>query len=404
MKKKLVFLLSVTYILMPQIAHSKVQDPVRLDLFGFFVTPELMINESYITNLFYQPGSKVSSRKTVISPSFEVNTVLGISDIRLLFKNEAGFYSYSPEDDYVDSELHFESSAKLNHRNRLGFGAEYAYLHQERGKGLSEGSSFNLYDGPIKLEKKAYYADYSFGSDFSRGLIVLSMGHAGVRFSNFRDLTKHDDYSINSASALFSLRLGAKTRFLVNVRQAEINYNLDPPQLVGLPDSLDRQSTQVLFGLDWKIANKTNGSLKLGRGNIRFDDQDRQRFSGPSWEVDFSWQPNSHSKFKITSAQEDREPFGDANFIEASEASIGWVNYWSKRFYSSIELIHSNLQYVGSTTERVDRTTSYEISFNYIARRWIDFGFMVKFENNNSKINIFDYERGEIAFDVEVSL
>ena len=315
----------------------------------------------------------------------------------LELKHDSGHFSESSNDDYSDNYITFISNVEFNHRNQLNLTYSYEDAHEERGAGIAQGPNVLTIDSPVEFDKLNWLSKYSYGSEGARGRIEFSLGGTDVEHSNFLNVTGARDYSKHFVSGLFSANVFGRTELNFNVSSANFDYEAES-------GGLDRKSNRVLFGVGWDFTGKTNGSVSFGRKEVDFDNRVGRKFVGPTWEVSVEMNPNTYSQIHVLSSQEEREPFGDAAFINVKNSKLSYTVYFLRRLALVAEVRLLDSEYVASLTDRYDREEMFGLSTIYNLRRWLDLSLKAKYKSNDSNVHAFRYEGSEIGLYLDASL
>src|SRR5690606_21723906 len=116
-------------------------------------------------------------------------------------------------------------------------------------------------------------------------------------------------------------------------------------------------------GIGWAATAKTQGTLKVGYGIKDFDDQDRRKTEGGSWELGLQYLPLTYSTFNLTALKRFDESTGVGNAQETTSYGLNWVHEWSDDLSSTIGVNHSDNDYTNSL--RDDEIQSYGARLDY---------------------------------------
>lgn len=368
------------------------------------LSPGVAVEYEYIDNLFYQPNNTLDTWRTAVIPSLEMSGEIRSFAAYFLISGEKGVYSDSSEDDYTDTQALLDTTFILNRRNEIQVQAGHRSDHDDRGTGLSEGPKAFIIDSPITFDNTTLDAKYIFGTNSSRGRLVVKGSYYKRQYTNFRSLTEEKSYENLSAGTAFFLRAGRDTRLLLEGQIGSIDYLNDPVSIVGVEDSLDRSYQKLFLGATWDATAKTRGVVKLGYRAIDFADKDRDNFSGPSWEIDVYWAPLSYSSFQFSSMQEDRESTGEGSFVNFRETRAEWNLEWTAKIHSNLFFEVGRKSFEDSDPNRADDLSGEGFSVEYSVRRWLDLGFEAVHRSVDSTLNDYDFDRNQFMVFVNAQL
>jgi hypothetical protein len=381
-----------------------VDEPGSLDVGIFEVIPELALDQRYDDNVFSQAEDEVHSWVTVVAPSIQAQADLGSVAIDLEFQHLSGIYDRTNADNYHDNYVSTTLGWELNHRNQLDLTASYNDSHEDRGTGFSQGTAILEIDEPDTFEEVTFDAKYTYGSESSRGRLVLNVTNYEKEFTNHRDSTRGRDRDDITGATTFYWRVGGRTNVLAELKKTDVDYVNDPADLVDTFDSLDSDLTKYLVGVTWEATAKTEGSIKVGQAKKDFDDSDREDFSDSSWEVDIQWAPKTYSIFSLNSAREARETNGIGSFIDAKTYGVAWQHGWSSRLSSSLFFNYEEETYKEDADGRKDELAAFGVRIDYSMRRWLGLGLTVGYADKDSNIDTFDYSRNQVTFHLLMNL
>lgn len=376
-------------------------DPAAIEAGVFNLIPQLAVEQRYDTNILSQPDDELESWVTILAPSVHAQADLDKVKIQFGLVNTTGIYDRSNSDNYNDTRVNADVSWELNHRNQLDFSAVYNNTHEDRGTGFSQGTGAGSIEEPDEYTEMTYGAKYTYGSETSRGRLVLGVTDYDKLYTNHRDTTRGRDRHDLGGSATFYWGVGGRTDVLLEAKHTDINYDNDP---VGGFGTLDSTVTKYLAGVTWAATAKTQGTVKLGQARKDFDSNQRKDFSGSSWEAEVQWAPKAHSVISLSTSREPRETTGMGNFIDAETYGVNWQHGWSSRITSNVFYNMSEESYEKSAVKREDDLESYGLRVDYSLLRWVDLGLSYTYSEKDSNLNQFDYDRNQVALHVNISM
>jgi polysaccharide biosynthesis protein VpsM len=372
--------------------------PVRFGIIDF--VPTLHTDILYTDNMFLSSDNEQSSSLVLLKPKIVATISRGPDNYSSTLEIQNGNYSATREDDYADWKIATAAHIELDVRNIVDLEAEYFNTHEVRGTGFSQGDFFTPV--PDKFNTSRLTARYQYGTDESRGRIVLDVAGFRKIYSNNPLTTFFRDREDGDLAGTFYLGTLTRTDILFQYRYRKINYLNDPEALAGLEDSLDSRETYVFTGLTWQATAKTSGTIKAGYGKKDFIDPDRTDTSGPSWEVQLHWEPLSYSVVELTTGRAFGEQSGIGSGLDSRSVSINWQHKWSRKVTSMLSTSHSSDTYVNS--ERSDSVRSLTARIEYAVDTWLDLFAAIGNDTRQSVLNAFNYEQATFNLGFSVSL
>lgn len=376
-------------------------EPAAIEAGVFNLIPQLAVEQRYDTNILSQPDDELESWVTILAPSVTAQAELDKVKIQFGLVNTTGIYERSSADNFNDTRVNADVSWELNHRNQLDFGYVYNNTHEDRGTGFSQGVGAGSIEEPDEYTEETYGVKYTYGSETSRGRLVLGLSDYDKQYTNHRESTRGRDRHDVGGSATFYWNVGGRTDVLLEAQQKDINYDNDP---VGGFGTLDSTQTKYLAGVTWEATAKTTGIVKVGQARKDFDSNQRKDFTGSSWEATVQWAPRTYSVISLNTSREPRETTGMGNFIDAESYGVSWQHGWTNRITSNLFYNYSEESYEKAAVKRDDDLTSYGLRVDYKLKRWIDLGLSATYSEKDSNLNQFDYERNQIAVHVNISM
>ena len=211
-------------------------------------------------------------------------------------------------------------------------------------------------------------------------------------------------YQLGSGD-MIRIQVYGENDLTLEASQGQYDYVNDLAPQVGVVDTGDNDYTQVLAGVTWEAAGKTDGTLKVGRAEKNFTDADREDFAGNSWYGEIKWKPRTYSNFRINPASRAEEPpTGRGDYVDVTEWGIDWRHEWSDRIASRIRYLQIDEIYKGDPEGREDTSILYGFDVDYAMRRWLVFGLFFTQDDHQSNLEEFDYPHSVAGLTVRASL
>ena len=234
----------------------------------------------------------------------------------------------------------------------------------------------------------------------SKGRARLAAKYRDTEYQNFREDTQYRDYDQWSVDGTFYWKVASKTDALAEIRYQETRYDLVEPIRRG--GSFDSDEYNYLVGVSWEPTARTSGSIKLGWFDRTYKSARREDDDGFSWEVDVYYKLRTYSVFNLKSRRFSQETNGIGDAVNAQETRLDWDHDWNGRSSTRLSALFLNKDFSGS--ERQDDVYGVEAAYKYAMRRWLDLGVGYRYEDRNSDLELYDYDRNRLFFEARFSL
>ncbi len=378
-------------------------EPASVQVGMFELVPSFAIEQRYDSNIYSQADNEQESWVTVLSPSFQVGLDMGSLALELGYLHSTGLYENSNDDNYEDNRLSLNAEWELNHRNQFDFEYLFNDGHEDRGTGYSQGDAAGLIDEPNTFEDETFALSYTLGGEQSQGRLRLNLKDYSREYTDDASFTRDRD-EVGGGAAFF-WRVGGRTELLAEVNTSDIEYDEDVDDVIGTQDILDSTATTYLLGVTWEGSGKTEGSIKVGQAEKNFDDDDREDFSGFSWDVGIKWSPKEYSVFSLNSSRDEQEiNTGSGSYIDYKFINVSWQQGWTDRVSSNVYFQMADETYEGNVDERSDEVSTYGLRIDYSMLRWLELGLSLADIQRDSNVGEYEFDRQQVAFHFQVSL
>lgn len=374
-------------------------EPANLQWGSVYVTPTLDTRVEYVDNLFRTPEDQKETGLSVIEPKVQAWLQNGLNTYSFDYKLTDWRYFESSDDDFTDHQFNIDVHHEFDAKNVWNIYGEYWDAHEERGTGLSEGVADRI-DEPVEFERDTVGTDYTLGNRDSRGRVTVEYKYQDIEYQNFRDDTQYRDHDTDRYRGTFFWKVGSRTDLLAEVKYQEVRYNLVDPIRRG--GSFDSDEYNYFLGVSWEPTAKTSGSVKLGNFDRSYKSPDREDDDGFSWEVDVYYKPRTYSVFHLTSERFSQETNGIGDSVNTQETRLDWDHNWNGRSSTRLSALFRNEDYSGQ--DRQDDLYGVEAVYSYAMRRWVDLGVGFRYEDRNSDVDLYDYDRNRIFLKANFSL
>jgi hypothetical protein len=374
-------------------------EPANYRVGPVYLTPTLESRVGYVDNLFRSAEDEKDTGISVVKPRVQAWLERGPNTYSFTYEMADNRYFDSGDDDFTDNTYNLDIHQEFAARHVANLFAEYYDGHEERGTGLTEGIP-ELFDEPVKLQRTIYGGNYTYGARQARGRIRLAARGVEHQYRNFDRYTQFHSRDSYDYGATFMWKIAARTDVLAEVRYNDTEYDRSNPAQFG--GSFDSEEYNYFVGLAWDATAKTSGSVRIGAFDREYDSSLRGDDDGFSWEVDLNYKPRSYSRFNLESRRYTQETNGLGDAVDTNVTSLSWDHDWSSRTSSRLKVGGGQEDYTSSRRE--DDIYDLEASFYYALRRWVDFGMGVRYEERDSDISLYDYDRNEIFLEARLSL
>jgi len=257
-----------------------------------------------------------------------------------------------------------------------------------------------LVDEPVELERAVFGGDYTYGSDTSDGRLRLAAEGVDHDFQNLDEITHYRNRDAYSLRGTFFWRVGQRSELLLEARYIDTEYDrADPRDSDG---ALDSEEVIYYAGVKWVATAKTTGSLRLGVFDRSYDSPQREDDDGFSWEAKIMYQLRTYSRFTLESSRYFSESNGFGDGVDTNRSVLSWDHNWDGRSSTVLSVSYGEEDYTASPRE--DERYGVEASYHYAMRRWLDLGLGYRYEDRESDLDTFNYERNEFFVEATLSL
>jgi len=374
-------------------------EPADYKVGPVFLTPTLDTKLSYVDNLLRSDNDEKNTGISTLKPRVQAWLQNGLNTYSFTYELANYIYFDSSDDDFTDNTFNLDIHHEFNAKNMVNVFGEYYIGHEERGTGLSEGVA-QLIDEPVELDRTVFGGNYTYGGKASKGRIKLGAKATEHEYQNFNRFTKYRSRDHYDYDGTFFWKVAPKTDALVEVRYTDTEYDKTNPAVFG--GSYDSEEYNYLVGVAWEATAKTSGSIKVGAYDRTYDSNARSDDDGFSWEVDVTYEPRTYARFNLESRRYSEETNGLGDAIDANETTLSWDHDWNSRSSTNMSFIYGNEDY--SSSNREDDLYRVKATYNYAFRRWVDFGVGYRYEDRDSDLNFYDYNRNEVFLEAKLSM
>lgn len=363
---------------------------------GITAYPSLKIITRHDDNLFRSTSNKKSALIGILKPAVKFLMQDNIKTLTLDYSIEAGGFQNSDPDDYTDQKIlgviEYHPTTKLKLAARL----EYLDEHDPRGTARTEG--VNITAEPDEWHSYGIGGLVTYGSPNATGRIEFESSYVAKDYENNRLFTYVRDRNDFSLRGTFYYRIRPKTRLLFEINQTNFEYEKSFADV----QTLDSTNRNYLFGVTWERTAKTTGFVKLGYTEKDFDSDLRNDTGSFKWETGTRWRPRTYSTVNISTERRQDETNGIGDSIDVGEFKVSWNHEWRDRISSTVGFVFGEDDY--DPTVREDTRFSTGLKINYNWQRWVRMSAGYRYEERDSNVDSFDYERNLFDFTVNLTL
>ncbi|WP_082850285.1 outer membrane beta-barrel protein [Halioglobus sp. HI00S01] len=376
--------------------------PANIPLGPLKIEPTLLFDAAWVDNLYRSADDEIESWVFYTQPTLDVWLDNGPSKYIFHYELQDRRYSGTPsgeDDDFTGHLFRGDIHQRFNVRNELNLYAEHHRAAEERGTGLTEGDDVGrLTSEPLEYDRDSLGGTYIYGSQTGQGRLEATAEYWEMDYRNFESYTQNFDYDATHYQGEFFWGVAPKTALVLDASYLQTKYAEDRADM----PSLDAQELRVLVGVEWEASGRTRGAVKVGGYERDFDDSERDKSTGFSWEVDVTYRLRTHSNFDFGAAQISRETNGQGDFIDSKEYTFDWLYMFKRGYRSNLAILRAEDDYKG--TDREDVRLNVELSLTKAFRRWLEAGIGWRYEDRDSDEAQFKYERNEFFIDLKLSL
>ena len=365
---------------------------------GAEITPTLQIGMSSNNNFFSTPVSEESRLIWTITPNIKAAIEDGPDSYNLDLGTSSSLHNKDSADNFTQVNIGAGVYKEFTSQHRLDINGDADWLYEPRGSGLTEGLG-DAVNELVKYQQQNVLARYEYGAQSSKAQVALSAGFFSKKYQNFRAVSQYRDYDKSLIGVTGYYNTQASTRTFLEVKQE--NYRYDVLQANGI--SRDSDDVKILMGMEWEATAVTSGSFKLGYQNKDFSSNERESFSGLSWEAGVSWQPLSYSTVQFITSRSAKDPLVQGDYIKESIYGVNWTHNWSDYLSSLAGINYIDEQYTGDVG-RKDKTKSARLGLNYVASQFGMVSTYVDFIDRDSTQSAIEFDRVIVGINFTLGL
>lgn len=332
---------------------------------GIAIVPMVTLGYKHDDNITLSQSDEESSGIVVLEPGVTVVTERGLSRYSAYYQLKVGEYLDSSIDDYLDHVAGVSAKLDLAVRHRVNLDYRFAYQHEGRGSGISEGIGGALSE-LLYVRSNDVDAVYSFGSQGAQGRLDFALAWKNKQYTKLEELTRFRNWQELGYGVTFFYRVSSATELLFEIKRKEREYDV----LASSGLSRDNDDTFYYLGAQWDVTGKTTGHARIGYEDKRYDSDERENFDGISWQIGLDYVPVAHAKISLETSRAAKDPDQNGDYVDEALYRVTWEHYWLDRFSSRLGYAYRDESYTG--VERDDTTDQFSVSVAYDFRRWLE--------------------------------
>jgi len=382
-------------------AAEPTSGPAAIYAGPFSITPTLGMDLEWRDNIYLQENNKTDSWIFTARPEVTARAQDRDNFYQLQYKGKTSRYKEDSSNDrnnYFDNTLSADAFLALAERWEASAYASYAWLHEDRGTGLTEGAIGDFISEPVEYEQADLGGLITYGADIGR--LEVSGSVMERRYQNFQDLTRSRDRDEYTLGATFFYPIAPKTDIFLDYLYKDISY---PNPFEQIPP-LDSQENSLQAGVEWEITPNLKSTAQAGYVDKSFDDSARRDWDGIGWSLQLWMQPREQDTIVISGKRAPDETTLQGDFIKRESLTVDWTHDWSDRVNTSLSGTYGRDTYEGSINDREDDIYNVTARVGYGFRRWANVFASYAWDDKNSNADNLSYTGQTIIFGVDLSL
>jgi polysaccharide biosynthesis protein VpsM len=368
------------------------QEAAAIHAGPFDVTPTLNINVENNDNVFSEgAGNETSATLAQFVPSVTAIADDGVVRYSLGYQLENGRYSGVDNNNYTDHKLDAKMDWRLDIRHLIEFGATESRGHDERSVDRVTGLNAAELD---KTKERELSADYTFGSEGSRGRLAIGFKTSSLRYTTNKQATNVLESDTDTVNASFSVGVGASSRAIIEIADSKNTFFTNAVN--------DRKDRNYLLGVDWGISDLLQGSVRIGQSNNNLVN-DVGDTSSSVGEASIVWSPVEHSVFTLSANKTAENTENDVgSFVDRSVTSLGWTHQITDRLVTTMSLGRQRDDFINANRSDTLSDAQFQLKYNF--KRWLDVGMGITRTKRSSTDSSFNYANNNIVLSINASL
>jgi hypothetical protein len=358
---------------------------------GLTVLPLLESSLKYDDN-YTRTSDAQSSSIFDIKPGVALESDRNGNQYRVAYQMDAGFYSNTSDDNYLDHTFATNNFVRVNSRNGIGFNYAFLMQHDTRGSGIASGDALVAsLTSPVEYKTHTASATYVYGADTAKGRVEATIDFEDRTYTNYRGSavldTTFEDYTQFGGDVAFYAQVFPATKLLLQVDYNDRAYTKNARN----GNSQDYTDIYYFTGATWDVTGKTNGKLRLGLQDKQFDDSTREDRDSFSWDLTLDWSPIEYSTLTVEGGLRNEDAESEEGDLDATRIELSWKHYWLHNVYSDIGVGYNHKDY--NSVTRTDETSRAKIMAGYEIYDLVDLSLGWSGQDNESDSVGYTYKQ-----------
>ncbi len=269
----------------------------------------------------------------------------------------ADYESYSEYTGYETQVSTLEGLLQFYFKGGLTFELLGQYSQTADDKELSETAENATY--------KAGYLEFLTAYDISE-TFRLAANYSDYQLMYDRDENDAKNRRDNSTSVYLYSAVTKKTKIYLQLQTININY-IDETSLSSTQD-------QIFGGINWQATAKTSGSLKIGQGYKKYDEDTFKDAENTLLELSMSLNLTKKTSLNLSAGRTTKEASSSAteNYILSQTATLGYTQGITDQLGLTISLTQLEDDYLlNEVSTKYNQTQTGKIGLGYTFNKWL---------------------------------
>ena len=385
----------------PQLFAAVPGGPAAINAGPVAITPTLGMNISWRDNIYLQENETTDSWIYTVNPVVEARMRDRDRIYSLTYSGTKSWYEEDSNNDrnnFFDHTLTGDAFVPLTDSWTSDAYLSHAWLHEDRGTGLTEGEIGNFISEPVKFEQTDVGGSLNYDSGI--GALKFRAGFTDREYQNFLEFTRSRDTETTSLGAGVYYPIAPKTDIFLDYGYTDIEY---PNPFEQVPP-LDSYENRLEGGVQWEITPGLKSSAQAGYTEKKFDDPNRRDWSGLSWSLSLVIQPRVQDTITVTGSRAPDETTLQGDFIKRETLTTAWTHDWSGRVNTDLSGAVTRETYENSISDREDYSYNVSAGVSYQFRRWASMFASYSYSDRDSSTENLSYGQNTVTIGVNLSL
>ena len=367
------------------------------------ITPTTSFDTQYRDNIYLQESDTTSSWIFVASPA--VNAVVQDRQNRYQVGYEGQTSRYREDSsndryDYFDHTFSSDAHMEFSERRIVNVYASWAFLHEDRGTGLTEGLVGEFISEPVEYDQRDVGSSLQLGSNGGGPRLQFRAGYMDREYQNFEEVTRTRDRDATTLGTTFFYPIAPKTDLLAEYTYKDIQY---PNPFEDAP-SLDSHENSLMVGAQWEMTPNLKSTARVGYVDKSFDNSERENWDGVGWSLSLWMKPREQDTIVVETSRAPEETTREGNFVNRVYIQATWTHVWSARVYTELGTRLGRDKYEESVNDREDDIYNVSLKAGYNFRRWANFYVGYSYDDKDSNAQNLSYEENTFMMGADFSL